>query len=297
VYERDKKTVVVKNAETGAVVGTYTVKKDVLEHHAGVPGFTPDGMEFVFVERLDRHTFNVHAVSTRTGSGRILARAMGIQGPKGDLDPHHLFPGPCRSTLLTQLIRDDGGTPPQSIYALDLAGGRSSPVNWVAEHQPQIHFPGQGIRFSPEGRRMMFWDQGRVTLADWPSGAHEVFYAADGQYRLKHSPVFTPDGKRLVVLDVWDRQWQIMYFRGSGPPRGPDKLELTDLTTHAKLAEVEEKEFPDAHGIGAGVAVSGNGKVLVLWGADRVRILDFERAFGVAPLPVASAAAKGNSGQ
>jgi hypothetical protein len=283
VFDRDKKTVMVRHAETGAVVGTYPVQKDVLAHYGGVPGFTTPGREFVFVERLDRHTYNVHAVSTRTGSGRILARALRIQGPKGDLDPHHLFPVPGRSTILTQLAGDDGGTPPQSVYALDVADGRSRPVVWLTERQAGINFPGQGIRFSPDGRRVAFQEPGRVTLADWPSGAHDVFYAADGQHRFKHSPVFTPDGKRLVVLDLWDRAWTIMYFGQTGPPRGPDKLQLIDLTTHARIADLDETEFPDAKGLGSCVALSGNGKVLVMCRADRVWVLDFQRAFGVAP--------------
>jgi hypothetical protein len=208
---------------------------------------------------------------------------MHIRGPNGALNPHHLFPVPGCSTLVTQLGHDDGGTPPQSVYALEVADGRSWPLNWVAERQPAIHYPGQGIRFSPDGRRMAFRDKDRVTLADWPTGAHEVFYAADGEHRYKQSPIFTPDGKRLVVLDLWDREWTIMYFRGSGPPRGPDKLQLIDLTTHAQIAEVEEKEFPDQHGLGSCVALSGNGKVLALCRGDRVWIMDFQRVFGVAP--------------
>jgi hypothetical protein len=283
VFDRDKKTIMMKNAETGALIGSYSVKKDVLAHHAGVPGFTAEGNEFIFAERMDRHTFNVHAVSTRTGAGRIIARTVRIQGPKGDLDPHHLFPVPGRSTLLTHLSWDDHGSPPQSVYALEPSDGRSWPVKWIVERQSGINFPGQGIRFSPDGRRVAFREQGRVTLADWPTGEHEVFYAPDGQYRYKHSPVFTPDGKRLVVMDVWDREWVLIHFGQAGPSRGPDRLQLIDLKTHAKIAEVEEKDFPDANGLGSGVALSGDGKVLVLWRADRVWVVDFQRAFGVAP--------------
>jgi hypothetical protein len=283
VFDRDKKALQVKNAETGGVVGTYAAKKDLLAHHAGVPGFTAQSDEFIFTEALERHTFNVHALSTRTGAVRTLARAMRSPGPKGDRDPHDLFPVPGRSTVLTHLSWDDGGKPPRSVYALELGEKRSWPVHWVTERQPGIHFPGQGLRFSPDGGRLAFRQGDGVTLADWPTGGHEAVFAADGAHRYKQSPAFTPDRKRLVVLDLWDRAWQIIHFGGSGPSRGNDRLQLIDLTTNTKIADVDEQEFSDEHGLGSGLALSGNGKVLVLCRADCVWVVDFQRAFGVAP--------------
>jgi hypothetical protein len=286
--DRAKKTVVVRNAETGAVVGTYSVKKEMGAHHAGVPGFTAQGTEFVFLELLERQTFNVHAVSTRSGHGRMLAQGLQLRGPKGNLNPYHLFPVPGRSVLLTHLYWTDEGTPPRSVYALDLANSRSWPLNWMSDPHCFINFPGEGFCFAPDGRRVAFAYAGRVTVGDWATGGQQFSLKADDQYRYKHRPVFTPDGKRLVVMDSWNQNVMIIPLGpgGGGVSRGADELQVFDLTTHAKLAGVDERSFPIADGICTGLAISGNGRVLVLQRRDRVWIADFERVFGVAPLPV-----------
>jgi hypothetical protein len=280
-----KKSVIVRSAETGAVVGSYAVKNQIGAHHAGVPGFTSPVSEFVFLELLEQHSFNVHAVSTRTGQGRVVARGLRLRGPKGDILPYHLFPVPGRSILLTHLYWSDEGTPPRSIYALHLANGRSWSVNWVGEPHCGVNFPGDGLSFGPDGR-LAFAYAGRVTVGDWATGARSFFYAAYGQYRYKHLPVLTPDGKRLIAMDSWNPNVMIIPIIGGGGIGGEvDELQLFDLTTHRMLAAVDERQFPTAKGICSGLAISGDSRVLVFRRPEQVWIADFERIFGIAPLP------------
>ena len=73
---------------------------------------------------------------------------------------------------------------------------------------------------------------------------------------------------------------------GGGLGREVDELQLFDLTTHEKLAAVDDRSFPTANGLCAGLAISGDGRVLVFRRPEQVWIADFERVFHIAPLPV-----------
>ena len=183
---------------------------------------------------------------------------------------HVLIGVPNESALIRHTINRQG------IFVLDLQSGQERRLKSVTI-EPFSLFENRGIKLSPNGR--LSARGGQFVVVDWK---------ADRQLMQKNgghlNECFTPDGKRRSSCGTDIIQYQLY----------PSYKRLTPVGGWLELYDVEKgvligKCVPEHHGLTEGIrsiAFSGDGKKFALGDAAAgVALLDFEMAFGVAPLP------------
>jgi hypothetical protein len=285
--EHEKHAVVIRKAQDGVIIGTYLFKGETTEYcWRAMPAFSPDGERFLFAEK-NQDAYTYHAVSTRTGKGRVLAEKVTIRGPTGKHSPHYLFAAPGSSELLVRITGDDGGKPPQAFFTLEPRTGATNVVPWFMQTDHMMDYPGAGYSFSPDGRALItFVEFKGVNVLAWPSG-QELYKLEQPRENTRHlcNGVMTPDGKRALVVNAWDRKWQI--YNGYHK-YGADILELHDVEQRTRLAAVAQNDFDidqDAGPLVHRLVLSGDGMTMAFMRGDQVVLADFAAAFGIAPLP------------
>jgi hypothetical protein len=272
-----KATATVRSAETGQVIGTYEVKKPSLCGCSFKPGFTPGGDWFVFCERkgqYDRYYSTFHAVSTRTGHGRVLTTK--ITTGDDDFGVQHLYlqPVPNAPTLLLYFPNTHGGAVPARVCAFDTRTG--SPMGFPAmtgKPRDLCNTPGFGMKLSADGRKLLsvdFW--GNLQVCDTRTGSLICELPKPKQYWSRLDAVLTPDGGRVVTLNQptpGHRSWFYLHDLATG-----DELGGFDSTQLGLSERIEAKR----------IEISRDGKMLAVMCPHKVVLVEFEAAFGTSPL-------------
>jgi hypothetical protein len=273
-----KATTTVRSTETGQVIGTYLVKKPSLHGCSEKPGFTPGGDWFVFCERkghYDRYYSTFHAVSTRTGQGRVLTTKITTGDEDYSLNHLYLHAVPNEPTLLMYFPDTLGGLVPARVCAFDTRTGSVTGFPAVtAKPRDLCNTPGFGMKLSVDGTKLMSLDLwGDLQVCDARSGrlVGEVKKPRNQWSRL--DAVLTPDGLRLVTLN-------------QPTPGHRNWFYLHDLATAAELDGFDSIQLGLPENIEAKrLDISRDGKTLAVMFPYKVLLVDFEAAFGTRPLP------------
>ena len=129
------------------------------------------------------------------------------------------------------------------------------------------------------GKLVLAWEPKALQVCEWRSGKRLLDLTA-GNFTISRG-CFTPDGQRILVTrQATVEKWIIGGADGFRKEQYPNTVELYDLATKKQLGQYETNEESIS-----GIGISADGKTLAL--ADRTVVsgVDFEAAFGVAPLP------------
>jgi hypothetical protein len=271
-------TATVRSTETGHVIGTYAVKKPALHGCSLKPGFTPGGDWFVFCERQGQYhrlyaTF--HAVSTRTGRGRILTKKITAGDEDFSLEHLYLQPVPNAPTILLYFPNTLGGLVPARVCAFDTRMG--SPTGFPAmttKPRELFNSPGYGLKLSADGRLLLgldFW--GDLQICDVRTGRLVCELKKPRNHWSRLDGVLTPDGQRVVTLNqptAGHRNWFYLHDLATGAELGGFDSHQLGLPDRAEAKRIE---------------ISRDGKILAVMCSHKVVLVDFEAAFQTSPLP------------
>lgn len=265
---RDGKAVILNEATTGRLIGTYQTPKDMscyLDHYP--PAFTPRGDYLLMMHNHGA----LAAVNTSTARGGVL-RLAPDWGKAHTQMWRVLIGAPNDSALIRHTTNRQG------IFVLDLNTSQERRLSSVTI-EPFSLFENCGIKLSPNGRYLSA-RSGQFVVVDWKAD-RLVMKQTGGHF----SDWFTPDGKRLLVAcDTDIIQYQIYPSHKRLTPRG-GWLDLYDVEKGVKIGTCTPQHHGLTNGIRA-IAFSGDGKKFALGDAMAgVALLDFEMAFGVPPLP------------
>jgi hypothetical protein len=236
------------------------------------PSFTPRGDYFVIFSQLNGQ-FAHQAVSTKDGVGRPLNLPPGVgTQPAG----HAAL---VVSADAKVLLRHHGRGRPAGadVSVIDLKSGMESALRGITL-APYSVFPRKGVKLSPDGWLVMAVGTHAVQVCDRLT--HRPYLSLGTETEPVRDAWFTRDGRRCVI----HRSSRLVKVTGHVELRTPDWLELHDVFGKTKLGEFTIKP----HGIESvsALAFTPDGTAMVV--ADQqttVQVIDFERAFGVAPLP------------
>ncbi|MFL5340091.1 MAG: hypothetical protein ACJ8F7_08060 [Gemmataceae bacterium] len=238
------------------------------------PAFTPWSDWLVMNVWRSHGPCSFWAISTSTGRGQDVD----IPDPKRTLDSFHyqaLLPVPDSQTFIVD-SRSHAETK-YRVWAFDLKTGKQTPVTGITIEPWIGPFP-RGLRLSPDGKLLLAWEPKALQVCEWRSGKRLLDLTA-GNFNFSRA-CFTPDGKRLLVTrQATVEKWIIGGADGFRKEQYPNTVELYELATKKQLGHYETNE----ESITA-IGISADGKTLAL--ADRTVVtgVDFEAAFGVAPL-------------
>jgi hypothetical protein len=284
VQSADGKEVTLCEAATARVIGRYKLsdpaKMTTFLLESRMPALTPAG-EYLLVGSGSVSPTNLHAVSTTTGAGAL------VDMPRVDLkqrDYKHMLPVPQRSTFIVcGGPRVDSKNHPANIFAVDTTTGKETALNCLS-FQPS-YVDNRPLVLSPDGSLLLVKGQNAIEVCDWRAN-RLLFHHALNNTHYDHA-CFTPDGKRFAVIM---RSSGILRFeldpnsdKSISKPI-PDVVELFDIARQEKIGSFT----PQDSGFGISVralAVSHDGKSFAMWTGTEVNFIDFEAAFGVAPLP------------
>lgn len=263
----------------GRRIGSYrpAKAKSSFTERFHAAGFGPDAAAFHALHGYSTgkgQVFRLHSIDPASGEG---AAATGPLPPETFEHCRWLLPVPNSDAVLA--CCGTGGT--AEIWLIDPKSRAIQPMLTLTRDVQE--FTGaRAVGLSPDGKWLALLRADKILIVDWRAGKRVS--TLDNSYHKWCSCRFTPDGKRLVVLET------------SHQAR---TLSLNDAATGKRIAgyEVKPREL-----FGTAFAISRDGtrigiaeqsirlvekdKKLVQLDEARVTVLDFERAFGVAPLPV-----------
>jgi WD40 repeat protein len=284
IQSADGKEVTLREAATARVIGTYRLsdpaKMSKLLPESRMPALTPGG-EFLLVGSGSVSPTSLHAVSTTTGAGGL------VDTPALDLkqrDYKHMLPVPQRSTFIVcGGPRVDSKNHPANVFAVDLASGKERPLNCLG-FQPQ-YVDDRPMVLSPDGNLLLVKGQGAVDVCDW-RGNRLLFHHARNSTHFDHA-CFTADGKRFAVIARSNGLLRFELDPNSNNSVNrpiPDVIELFDVARQEKIGSFTPQDYGFDPSVRS-LALSHDGKSFAIWSGTEVAFIDFEAAFGVAPLP------------
>lgn len=283
--DADGNGLTLRDAATGRAVGTLRVPENQrlaqLQWNSRSPSFTPAG-DFLLVGVASPSESALHALSTKTGAAWVVNVPRGNTGKR---DFGHLLAVPQWSTLLVaNSLRADRKTNPSGLFAVNLATGKETPLAGprvrpaVIDQRPLV--------LSPDGSLLLIKGADKLEVCDWRSG--RVLFHHERNHDHYVQPWFTPDGKRFAVIRrVTDL---IRYeFDPSTPGKSighriDDEVFLFDVARQEQIGSFR----PAEHGLDSVVsalALAADGQSFAVWTGSQVDVVDFQTAFGVAPLP------------
>jgi dipeptidyl aminopeptidase/acylaminoacyl peptidase len=272
--------VTIFEAATGRVAVRYQLEQGKI-HKAywarGGGAFSASG-EFYLAGVMKVADIELVAISTATGAaGTVPTRT---KDPEARINFEQIEPIPGGTKLLlvgrvgkftmkkeSPVVTFDPSTGSQ----FDLASLPFRP--WTLSHR--------GIRVSNDGLRVVAHDD-KVLTAVARVTDKEAFTLKE-QYTQFSDPVFTPDGKRVVV--VRHAQYRVIHIGTNAPDDlPPDTIELLDAKAGTRLGTFAPERAGFAKRLTT-VEVSHDGTTVAVVAGTRVGLVDFEKAFGVTPLP------------
>jgi hypothetical protein len=271
-------TTTVRSIETGQVIGTYALKKPSLHGCSEKPGFTPGGDWFVFCERTghyDRYYSTFHAVSTRTGQGRVLTTKITTGDEDYNLNHLYMHVIPNAPTLLVYFPDTLGGLAPARVCAFDTrTGSLTGFPAMTVKPRDLCNTPGFGLKLSLDGKKLLgvdFW--GDLQVCDTRTGRLVCELKKPKQQWNRLDAVLTPDGQRVVTLNqpnAGNRSWFYLYDLATGTQLGGFDSTQLGLAENIEVRRLE---------------ISRDGKILAVMCPHKVLFVDFEAAFETSPLP------------
>lgn len=268
MIDKNGKSVTLHDAVSGARLGTFRAPKDrdrYMDHHP--PEFSVGGDFLLFSIKSADNRDQVCSVTAANAQAGVLD----LRRPKNESSFmwRVLIGMPRAATLIRHAYSDD-------VRVLDLSTAKERVLKSVTV-KPFSLFQTRGIKMSPNGRYLSARGIGRVQVVDWQND--RLLMSTSGDIS---NEWFTPDGTRLVVGK--DTDW-IQYRGGERLTPIGGWLELWDVERGTKLADFRQDKVGLRQGYVA-LGFSGDGTKFAL--GDRkngVALIDFEKAFGVPPLP------------
>jgi hypothetical protein len=280
----DGKDVTLRDAATGRVIGgshlsdTGKFNKFLLESR--LPALTP-AADYLLVGTGVVTPANLHALSTRTAADKL------VDVPRIDFSKkayEYLLPIPQASTFLVYgSARVDHKTNPSNLFAVDLATGKETPLTCL--HFAPLFTDYRPMALSPDGSLLLVKGLATLEVCDWRAN-RLLFHYEEKVAHFDHA-CFTPDGQRVAFIDRANGVIQSQIDPQTGKwVNHPidDVINLFDIARQEKIGSFT----PHTEGLGSRVralAISHDGQSFAVWTGTEVTVVDFQSAFGVAPLP------------
>jgi hypothetical protein len=268
IVKQNGKEVALREAATGKLIGKYQPTSGTerpIEKYP--PAFTPGSEYFLFCHRENKLDA-ICALSTRTGAGRVVhvPRDWGRNNYEWKL----LAPLPRQGVVVRQV-------PYAGVFTVELKTGKERQIESI-DFEPITKGESHSLKTSPDGRFVTARNKDQLKVFDWRNDRYIMKDKSTPTFR---NEWFTPDGERLAVHRKSDTIYIVNGVRYT-PPGG--WLQLIDIATGTKIGEF----IMDDNGLDglSALAFSRDGRSFVM--ADtttHVAVVDFERAFGAAPLP------------
>jgi hypothetical protein len=269
MIDKNGKSVTLYEASSGTKIGTYKAPKDRSEFTQWrPPEFTPRGDSLVYCINGGGNRDEICAVSASTAAGRKVSLGRAFKEERFDWIV--LIPLLDQSIFIRQWRGD-------IVKVLDLNTGQERKLDSVTV-KPFSLFENRGIKVSPDRRYLSARSITSIEVVDWQKDQRLMKAGAE----TIHNEWWTPCGKRLVILK--STNW-ITYRGGHRITPIGGWLELWDVQKGVKIGDFEQDKVGLMNSVSA-IAFTPDGKRFAL--ADRaagIAVLDFEMAFGVAPLP------------
>lgn len=278
VPHEEHKELVLQEADTGKTIAKYRADDRTHLGFTLLPiAFTPGGEFAVTMVGHDGPAYL--AVSTRTGTGRLLA----IPDWKGKAELHSfLVPLPAQATLIRGgVLKTKGETSSSGIRALNLTTGADRPISGVTV-KPETWQGDRPLVASPDGKWLLAKNRDTIQVCDWQ--VNRLVFDRTREGDVYRGPRFTPDGQRFLIIWIQDT-FQPEKFGTIDKPSA-DSVMLFDVASGKRLGDFTP---PDSkHNQLTAVAMSQDGKTLAVAAGRLVSVLDFQEAFKIAPLPPVS---------
>jgi WD40 repeat protein len=261
---------------TGRLLGTCRLDERArFSFHEDSVAFSQAGDSVIAL--VDRGGPVIYSFSTQTASGRPLS-VPGFSQRKQFMGG--FFCPPDNSILLLHDGLDkEWKTNPSGMHILELGSGQDTSLTAITV-QPHSWDHDHPIKLSPDGTHLLVKsDKGELQICDWRANLLVFQMRTGGELQ---DPVFTPDGKRLLVC--WhDIQHTSPGYIIIGGQTSTSTVELVDLNRKDKMAVFtpQDSGFPHAP---TALAVSPDGRTVAVATARTVGLIDFQAAFGVTPL-------------
>jgi WD40 repeat protein len=267
-------------ATTGKIIGTHTIVNDTNLFQFTDTGTFTAGGDYLLLPGHIYSEFLIQAVSTQNGDGKIVK----IPNPtKIDTLLRLVLPVPQEPLLILYRDRARPESNPGGITVLDLGTGKETPVTAITVPAWASHWT-HGLQLSPDGKYLLAQSPDTIQVCDWRN--NRLICEVPGHYTRLGNVRFTPDGKRFLFMRYF--QFDTLYTGGAGQSphveKTPPTIELYDIASK-KVLETFTPAYRDIPEWITALAISRDGKTLVLGSEREVYTVDFQLAFDVEPLP------------
>jgi hypothetical protein len=181
-------------------------------------------------------------------------------------------------------LRADRKTNPSGLSTVNLTTGKETPLA-SPRVQPAV-IDQRPLILSPDGSLLLVKGADKLEVCDWRSDRLLFHHEQKNDHYVQ--PCFTPDGKRFAVI-----RRVTGLTRYEFDPNTPGRTIGHRIDDEVFLFDVARQEQigsfrPAEHGLDSVVsalALSGDGQSFAVWTGSQVDVVDFQAAFGVAPLP------------
>jgi hypothetical protein len=149
----DGKEVTLREAATARLIGTYRLddksRSNQFQFESRLPALTPAG-DFLLLGAGTVTPNALHAVSTRTGAGKL------VDVPRVDFskkDYRYLLPVPQASTFFVHAGAHFDKANPSNLYAVDFSTGKETPLTCLPTH-PNLS-DNRPLTLSPDGTLLL----------------------------------------------------------------------------------------------------------------------------------------------
>jgi hypothetical protein len=285
VPDADGKEFTLRDAATGRAIGGAQrlpeEKVSLSQWTSRFPTFTP-ARQYLLVAASSPRDSTLYAISTQTGKRQVVDLS---NRDRSNRDFSCVLALPQQSTLfLAGGARVDRKSNPSGVAVLDLATGKETRLASLTVGPSTIE--NRCMALSPDGTLLLVKSKDTLEVCDWRND-QLVFQYQDKLGHLVH-PWFTPDGKRLIALRRASGVLRLQL-----DPENPgrtlarridDVICLFDLTRQEPIGSFT----PAQHGLDTlvrALAMSHDGRSFAVWSGNEVTLIDFQTAFGIAPLP------------
>jgi hypothetical protein len=291
---KEKKTDLLQ-AHDGQLKASFPFKGQANDFKGTVLGsFSPNGDRFLFINRSienDNRFFAIQEIDCTTGSGRKLATLELPTVNDNETLDGLIATAQADLVIITRYLIGSGGKVSTLSFAWTGSDNKLSPIDWLSD--PEYPF----TRHLPQGQQLAISSDKRF-LCSIRGGSHSLTWMVDfsirhtfekGKYESLSCPVFTPDGQRMLLLQSWDRNYQVISNKGTNPYR-KDTLNLVNLRSGEMISSFTHDHLGWSlqNYLAKHISISGDGNRIALTrNTDKPEtvVLDFQSCFGLPPLP------------
>jgi hypothetical protein len=280
VPHENEKELDVRETATGRLVRTYRLDdKSRFPFHTGQLAFGQSGDALIAL--ADRNAPVLHLISTQTGTGRVLTVPA---FSKNDVFAELLYAADKGTVLAHRGLNKHSKGAAPDVSAFDLSAGKETPLTSLTI-RPHSWNHDRPWKLSPDGTLLLVKGDKDIQICEWQAD-RRVFEHKGDTYQ---DPTFTPDGKRFLVCWHDVRHGSPGYIYIGGPPQQKGTVELFSIARKERIATFTPADNDFPHDPTA-LAVSADGRTLAVATERTVGLIDFQAAFGVAPIPLSQAA-------